>query len=97
MAFGCNIIPIENLALYFSGIFKEGWVYFHKVILTYLGSMKDELLDADELGVLQILKSNSNSGRINGLSRFQLDWEKILNDAVKPMFENPDKVNKMIR
>jgi hypothetical protein len=97
MAFGCNIIPIESIYLYFSGIFREGWVYFYKVIMTYLKTMREELLDADELGVLQILKSNANSGRINGLSRFQLDWEKILNDAVKPMFENPDKVSKMFR
>ena len=97
MAFGCNIIPIESIHLYFSGIFREGWVYFYKVIMTYLKTMREELLDADELGVLQILKSNANSGRINGLSRFQLDWEKILNDAVKPMFENPDKVSKMFR
>ena len=51
MAFGCNIIPIILIHIYFNGIFEHKWVYFYKVILLYLKSMRTELLKADEIGL----------------------------------------------
>lgn len=95
MAFGCNIIPLEFIHLFFNGIFYEKWIYFYKVILVYLDSMREDQLRSDELGVLQILKSNSNSAKLLK-SRNKLDWQAILEKARNNLLENPNKIYKLL-
>ena len=58
--------------------------------------MRKELLKSDEIGVLEILKSNSNSGKADAQCRFQLDWPDIMDKANELTMENSNKINKML-
>jgi len=51
------LIPAESHAVFMTNFLVEGWVYFYKLVLTFLQSIEKELLGEEEIGnVLMTLK-----------------------------------------
>jgi len=44
-----SVIPLEQMGVFFSNFFQDGWIFFYKLILTILKFLESELLQEDDL------------------------------------------------
>lgn len=52
-----NIIPISQYHLFLDGFFAEGWNFFYKFALSFLRSMKTEIMAcSDQSEILYLIK-----------------------------------------
>ena len=52
-----NVIPIGQIHHFFYSFFKHGWIFFYKFSLTFLKTIQQQLLEANDLSeILTIIK-----------------------------------------
>eukprot|EP01017_Pseudomicrothorax_dubius_P025059 TRINITY_DN2672_c0_g1_i10.p1 TRINITY_DN2672_c0_g1~~TRINITY_DN2672_c0_g1_i10.p1 ORF type:complete len:455 (+),score=55.26 TRINITY_DN2672_c0_g1_i10:268-1632(+) len=83
MSLACNIIPLENLTIFFTCILSKGWAFFYSLILEYLRFLEHFIVASGDIDtLLQVLKSQSTSSkRVKDNQMFKIDWKKILETA----------------
>ena len=53
-----SIIPLEQMADFYTQIFQNGWIFFYQLVLQLLKSHETEILKEDELySILHNIKS----------------------------------------
>lgn len=57
MTLFCNLLPLSVLHLFFNGFFRQGWIYFYKVVMFIMIKKKSLILDATDIThILNIIK-----------------------------------------
>jgi hypothetical protein len=86
-----SVVPIRELAPIYDSFFREGWIFFYKIVLVILNRLEAVLLRRSETGeILSPLKPAHQSQRhckdfLNSLRSYgeELNWSKLAVRALK--------------
>jgi len=79
-----NIAPITDMGEIYDNLFLQGWVFFYKLVLAFLGHFERDIeQESDMIGVLTILKSQNRLANKpdNYKSSYKFEWKDLCKKA----------------
>lgn len=81
-----TVIPLEQLTDFYDMLFQHKWTFFYKLVLAFIESKENYLLEEDQIGILLILsckkKPFTNKSEEEESTRIaQTDWAQLIREA----------------